>query len=80
MIPELKRLLRIFFSRHKVQDPNLHFSKLTALSSLLSSLFNLRVKYFVFSLEDPWPFFQDMANVAKKILALTIKKLSCYFK
>jgi len=68
MIPELKRLYRIVFEADKIEDPNSYFSKTTAIFTLLKAIFSFRSRYFVFSFDDPSPFFQDMVNVFRKLL------------
>ncbi|OUS23400.1 hypothetical protein A9Q98_15060 [Thalassotalea sp. 42_200_T64] len=68
MIPELKRLYRILFESNKIEDPNRHFDKSQEFLTLLRAIFSWKTKYFVFSLDDPLPFIQDMMNVCKKML------------
>ena len=45
-----------------------YFSKTTAIFTLLKAIFSFRSRYFVFSFDDPSPFFQDMVNVFRKLL------------
>lgn len=66
MLPETKRLLRILFAQHKIEDKNLHFRRLPELLGYLGGFVRPRSRYYVFSLADSGPFFSDVGQMLKK--------------
>jgi len=65
MIPETKRLFRILFQPHLIQEHTIHFSQTRELASFVADFMRLRTNYYVFSLRDPMPFFMDISNIAR---------------
>ncbi|SDA18617.1 Predicted ATP-dependent carboligase, ATP-grasp superfamily [Nitrosospira sp. Nsp18] len=61
MIPETKRLLRILFQPHLIQDRSLHFGRWRELGRFILEFLRPGVRYYVFSFRDPMPFFVDIA-------------------
>lgn len=69
-IPETKRLLRILFQRDAVCDPSLGFSPIAEVAGYLAGFFDPRMRYFVWSLKDPLPFFSDLWGIVAQRLKL----------
>ena len=67
MIPDVKRLVRIVFHPQQITDPYVKFSRLREVGLFLAYFFDPKCKFYVFEWNDPWPFFSDMRNAAKKI-------------
>ncbi len=65
-IPEAKRLVRILFQQHLIQDPVKRFSRGKELYRFLWLYLNPRVKYFIFDWSDPKPFLVDSWYALKK--------------
>jgi len=61
MVPETKRLLRILFQPHLIQDRLLHFSRVRELARFVADFIRPGTRYYVFSLSDPMPFLADIA-------------------
>lgn len=61
MVPETKRLWRILFQPHLIQDRSLHFGRLRELGRFILEFLRPGVRYYVFSFRDPMPFFADIA-------------------
>lgn len=68
-IPEFKRLVRILFFQHKIQNKNLHFSRSRELLRFFRNYISLKTHYYVWSPTDPVPFFADMYGIVKKVFA-----------
>jgi len=70
MLPETRRLLRVLFDRDAIVDPYFKVRPLRDLTAYLLGFFDPRMRYFVFSLADPGPFFRDMQSGLIKIASL----------
>lgn len=66
-VPEIKRLLVILFKQQDIQNRQLKFEKTNELIFFIARYFRSRHYWYVFSLEDPKPFFKDMQYIIKKI-------------
>lgn len=67
MIPETRRLVRVLFQAKQIRDP---FFKRTPFKDLVSYFlyfFHPRVRYYVFCVDDPMPFFRDMGSALRKL-------------
>ncbi len=60
MVPEAKRLIRILFQPHLIQEHTTHFSRTRELACFVADFMSPRTSYYVFSLRDPMPFFMDI--------------------
>lgn len=67
---ELKRLVRIFFQAEQIKDRMFHTSKSAELTRFIRDYFRLRVRYYVWSWDDPKPFFTDAWNLMRKTLGI----------
>jgi predicted ATP-grasp superfamily ATP-dependent carboligase len=65
IIPETKRLLRIWFSPHSIENKNLRFHPLYELANFVIDFARPNTRYFVFQWRDPGPFFADILSVFK---------------
>jgi predicted ATP-grasp superfamily ATP-dependent carboligase len=74
MIPEIKRLLRIVLHPEKIGDPFVKFSRLREIGLFLAYFFDPACRFYVFEWNDPWPFFSDMRNAAKKTLRQVLRR------
>lgn len=61
MVPETKRLFRILFQPHLIQDHSLHYSRTRELARFIADFMRPGTRYYVFSLRDPLPLFADIA-------------------
>ncbi len=68
MIPETRRLLRILFSPSAVRDPMFRVQRLRDMIGYVAGFFDLRMRYYVFRLDDPGPLLRDIANIIRKVL------------
>lgn len=66
MVPETKRLARIWLARHRIRDPFFHIRPLADLARYILDFFDPRMRYYVFTLADPQPWLQDMRQMLKK--------------
>lgn len=62
---ELKRLFRIFLQPEKIRDRTFAVRPLRELKRFLSDFVRPGVRYYVWSLADPLPFFQDLRNAIR---------------
>ncbi len=62
---ELKRLVRIIFQRKQICDQRFVARPFYELSRFLSDFFRPSVRYYVWSADDPVPFFQDVRNALR---------------
>lgn len=70
MVPETKRLLRLFFARERISDPFFQVRPFAELTEYLVGFFSLRTRYYVFSLADPRPFARDIWQIFRKVAHL----------
>lgn len=72
MIPETKRLFRILFQPHLIQDHSLRFSRVRELARFVADFIRPGTRYYVFSLSDPMPFFADIVFSLRSFLCTTL--------
>jgi predicted ATP-grasp superfamily ATP-dependent carboligase len=65
MIPETKRLLRIWFWSHLIENKSLRFRPLSELANFVVDFARPSTRYFVFQWRDRGPFVADILNVLK---------------
>lgn len=65
---ELKRLQRMFFAPHLIEDKNFRIRKAQELWRFLSDFFSPRVRYYVWSITDCRPSIADLVNSIGKLL------------
>ena len=70
MVPESKRLVRLFAQGWKVEKLAHRPTKWRDLWMFVRDFFNPRSYYYVFSRDDPKPFFSDMVSIFRKALRL----------
>lgn len=66
MIPETRRLAKILFGTAPIA--NFRRRRIATLATYVAGFFDPRMRYYVFSLSDPMPFFQDMAGAFRRIV------------
>lgn len=66
MIPETRRLLAILFSARAF--PNFRRARLAELMGYIASFFDPRMRYFVFSPDDPRPMLQEAWAIVRRFL------------
>lgn len=69
-IPETRRMIRIVFQSHKINRHLFQFKKIHTFFNWLWLCVPFHKYYYVFQLNDPKPFFQDIGNIIKKICKL----------
>ncbi len=62
VVTELKRLVRICFGAHLIRDPFFRIRKAAEIGRFLADFLRSNVRYFLWSSDDPAPFFRDIAN------------------
>jgi len=62
---ELKRLIRILFQRDRIRDRTFVAKPLAEIVRFLGDFLRPSVRYYVWSLSDPMPFFQDVKNAVR---------------
>lgn len=67
VITEIKRLLRIWFQPHRIADRSFKVNRFPELSRFLRDFLRPRVRYYVWSIVDPYPFLADMRNLVRKL-------------
>lgn len=65
---ELKRLLRIILQPAMIADRTFPVRPWAELCRFFGDFFRSKVRYYVWSLDDPWPFFADLRNVIGNVL------------
>lgn len=68
MVPETKRLARLWLGRGRIRDPFFRPRPLAALFSYIFGFFDPHMRYYVFTLSDPRPWMQDLMQMARKAL------------
>lgn len=66
MIPETKRLMKIFLNPNSIEDKNYEVTRWADLLTYITSFFRMHSRYFVFSITDPKPFLYDVLQALKK--------------
>ena len=75
-IPEIKRLVRILFFKHEIQNKSLAFSRRREIVRFIKYYFGLKTHYFIWSFDDPKPFFADVLGIIKKVLPKALFKFN----
>ena len=70
MIPETRRLIKLFAGRSAHVDPHARLRRWQSLWRWLSGFLDPKMHYYVFATDDPAPFFRDMANIIRSIVPL----------
>jgi hypothetical protein len=68
MVPEIRRIGRLFFDKKSIKDPNFQYHRVIELLKFLAYFFNPFCRYYVFNLDDPKPLFIDLRHILKKLL------------
>lgn len=68
MIPETRRLVRVLFQAKQIRDPFFKRTPLKDLASYFLYFLHPRVRYYVFRVDDPMPFFRDMGAALLKLV------------
>lgn len=66
MVPETRRLLAILFGSKSI--PNFRRTRMADLIGYIVGFFDPRMRYFVFTPDDPRPFFQDLGAITHRLL------------
>jgi len=66
---ELKRLVRVILQPAKIADPTFRRRPVRELWNFVAGFFSPRTRYYIYSADDPKPFWQDLRN------ALTMRVL-----
>ena len=67
MIPETRRLLRLLFQAKAVQDPCFRVRSLQELVEYFRGFLRRGTHYYLYSRQDPGPFWADMRNIMGKM-------------
>lgn len=70
MVPEMRRLMRVFFERRKILIDAGRFGRTWSAAGLLRTLLTPGTCFYVFSLRDPRPFLADAISMLRKALRL----------
>lgn len=68
MVPETKRLARLWLARRGIRDPFFKARPLADLLSYILGCFDPRMRYYVFMLSDPRPWARDLIQIARKVV------------
>lgn len=68
MVPETKRLVRLWLGRGRIRDPFFNAGSLAALLGYVIGFFDPRMRYYVFTWSDPRPWARDLWQMARKVL------------
>lgn len=74
MVPETKRLARILFQSGAIADKTISFRRLPELASYLADFVRPSTCYYVFSWEDPAPFFSDIAATLRQAVRRLLRR------
>jgi predicted ATP-grasp superfamily ATP-dependent carboligase len=66
MIPETKRLIRVWRDQRAIADPHFKAKPVTGLLRYITGFFDPKMRYFLFDWRDPMPFWADFSAVIKK--------------
>ncbi len=69
LVPETKRLLRIWFSPHLIENKNLRFRRIPELFNYVIDFLRPNTRYFVFQWRDRGPFVADITSIFKIALS-----------
>lgn len=76
MIPETRRLLAVTLRRSRIADRSLRFSPWREVLAYAAGFVRVPVRYYVFALNDPLPFFADMTFAAREAVRAVIGRVS----
>lgn len=68
MVPETKRLARLFLRSRPSSDPFFHVQRWSDLVTYLVGFLDPRMRYYVFTLRDPRPWLRDIAQIVRKVV------------
>jgi hypothetical protein len=68
---EIKRLARIWLRPNLILDRSFQIRKFSELLRFVVDYLRPNVRYYVWSIADPMPFFADMRNLFKKLVGLS---------
>jgi predicted ATP-grasp superfamily ATP-dependent carboligase len=69
LVTEARWLLRVVFAPRRIQDRSLRFSRLREIVAWIGMFFDPRIRYFVFSPDDPVPALADLlAGAWRRVL------------
>jgi predicted ATP-grasp superfamily ATP-dependent carboligase len=66
MIPETRRLFRVITAGSAIRDPLFRARPIADVASYLFGFIDPAMRYYVFSLRDPGPFWADLRHVLRK--------------
>lgn len=64
---ELKRLARIVLHPERIEDPMFQVRPAAEVWRFVRDFFSLRTRYYLWSIDDPRPFWADLRNVVRKV-------------
>lgn len=68
MVPEFRRIHRLLFNKTAIKDPYFRYRRFVELGRFLMYFLHPACRYYVFSLDDPKPFFADSLHILKKLV------------
>lgn len=68
MIPETRRLVRIFAQRSAIRDPRASIDRWKSLALWLAGFVDPKTYHYVLTRDDPGPFFADVRAIVRKAL------------
>jgi len=68
MVPELRRIHRLMLDKSAIKDPYFRYHRGVEFLRFLFYFIHPACRYYVFSWNDPKPFFTDLKHIVKKIL------------
>jgi predicted ATP-grasp superfamily ATP-dependent carboligase len=74
IIPETKRLIRIWFAPHLIENKNLRFRPINELFGYVTDFIRPSTRYFVFRWRDPRPLIADIKSVFKIASQVLLRK------
>ena len=67
MIPETRRLARVWLNAANIRDPLFRNRPLRDLVDYVAGFIDPRTRYYVWQWQDPGPFLRDMANIVSRL-------------
>ena len=68
MSTEIKRLVRILFQRELIVDRSFKVRRWAETVQFVANFFRAKVRYYVWDIDDPKPFWVDAENLLRKVL------------
>ena len=68
MSTEIKRLVRILFQRELIVDRSFKVRRWAETVQFIANFFRAKVRYYVWDIDDPKPFWVDAENLLRKVL------------